>query len=301
MDKYNSMKIFVKVAELQSFTKAAEVLNIPKATATTAIQELEYVAQVKLLNRTTRSVELTTEGLSFFERCKDILSDVDEMESMFQVGKSHIKGKIRVDMTNGMAREIVIPRLPTFLKLYPEVEIELVGSDRKLDLIREGIDCSIRAGGNSDPGLIEQIIGELPIVNLASPSYIKAFGKPKNLDDLKNHRLIQYVHTFGSKPEGFEYFDGEKNKEIKMKSIITVASVDAYKAACVAGLGICQNPLPGIRNQIKSGELVELLPKYKPQSMSIKIVFPQKRFVAKRVKAFIDWVEPIIFQHISQN
>lgn len=299
MDKYSSMKIFVKVAELQSFTKAAELLNIPKATATTAVQELESTAQVKLLNRTTRTVDLTTEGLSFFERCKDILSDVDEMESMFQVRAKNIKGKIRVDMTSITAREVVVPNLPQFFEMYPDIEIELVGSDRKLDLIREGIDCSIRSGGTAEAGLAEHFIGTLEVINVVSPTYIKKNGKPKNIEDLKNHLLIQYVQNFGGKPETFEYFDGERIKEVKMKSVITVSNIDAYRAACLAGLGICQNPKPGIKKLLESGALIEILPKHRPQSMSLKIVYPQRRFLAKRVRAFIDWVEPLVKDFIT--
>lgn len=299
MDKYSSMKIFVKIAELQSFTKAAEILNIPKATATTAVQELEYTAQVKLLNRTTRRVNLTTEGLSFFERCKDILSDVDEMESMFQVNNKNIKGKIRIDMTTVIARDIVVPKLPLFFKLYPDIEIELLGSDRKLDLIREGIDCSIRSESSNDTGLAEHFISTLEIINVAHPSYLKKFGTPKKIEDLKNHRLIQYVQSFGGKPQSFEYLDGEKIKEIKMKSIITVSSIDAYKAACLAGLGICQNPEPGIRDFLKKGKLIEILPNHRPQPMQLKIVYPQRRFLAKRVRAFIDWVDPVIKTYLN--
>ena len=299
LDKYDTMKIFVKVAELQSFTKAAELLNIPKATATTAVQELESIAQVKLLNRTTRRVSLTTEGLSFIERCKDILSDIDEMESMFQVGTKNLKGKIRVDMTSVTARAVVIPNLPHFFKAYPDIEIELVGADRKSDLIREGIDCSIRSGGAQEVGLVEQHIGNLEVINVASPGYLKKFGTPKTLQDLKNHLLVQYAHSFGGPPDFFEYFDGEKDQKIKMKSIITVSNIDSYRGACLAGLGICQNPEPGVKHLIKSGKLVEILPNYRSKALELKIVYPQRRFQAKRVRAFIDWVKPLVKEYIQ--
>ncbi len=218
---------------------------------------------------------------------------------MFQVGNQNIKGKIRIDMTNIMARDVVVPQLPKFLEMYPDIEIELVGSDRKLDLIREGIDCSIRVGGQPEPGLTEHVLGQLDIMNVASPAYLKKFGKPKNLDDLKNHKLIQYVQSFGGKPENFEFFDGDKIREIKMKSIITVSNIDSYRAACLAGLGICQNPKPGIRKLLNSGDLVEVLPKFRAQSVQLKIVYPQKRFLAKRVRAFIDWVEPIVLKYFE--
>lgn len=287
------------MAELQSFTQAAEQLGIPKSSATNSVQELEKLAQVKLLHRTTRKVELTTEGLSFLEKCKDILSDVEEMESMFHATPGQIRGKIRVDMTSIAARDVVIPELPKFLEMYPEIEIELVGSDQRLDLIREGIDCSIRSGNSQDPRLSEQIIGEIPIVNVASPGYLKKYGTPQKIEDLKNHKIIQYVQNFGGDPETFDYFDGNKTVQVKMKSLISVANIEAYRAACLAGFGICQNPLTGVKDHLRSGKLIEILPTFRIEPTPLKIVYPKRRVQAKRIRAFIDWVEPIMRRYIE--
>ena len=295
------MRMFVKVAELKSFTQAAEQLGVPKATATTAIQELEARLQAKLLHRTTRRVELTPEGRSFLDRCKDLLVDLDEMESMFQVGSVQVRGKIRIDMTSSLARDVVIPQLPKFFERYPEIEIEIVGVDRKVDLVREGIDCTIR-GGPVDPGLgaIDLDWGEVKIVNVVSPAYLKKYGKPKNLTDLPNHRLVHYASGFGQETDGFEYFDGERSRQVKMKSLITVATIDAYKAAALAGLGICQNPRIGVRDHLKSGKLVEVLPAFRPRpSNHAKIVFPQRRSLAKRVRVFIEWMTPVLRQYFE--
>jgi DNA-binding transcriptional LysR family regulator len=290
------MRVFVKVAELKSFTQAAQQLGVPRATASTTVQELEALVQARLLNRTTRKVELTPEGVLFLERCKDVLSDLDEMESMFQTGSTQLKGKLRVDMASSLARDVVIPRLPAFFELYPELELELIGVDRKVDLIREGIDCTIRSGP-VEPGLgaIELNWGEVKIVNIASPAYLEKFGKPKRLDDLKHHRLVAYASAFGETPDGFEYFDGERNRQLKMKSVISVATIDAYKAAGLAGLGICQNPKIGVRQYLERGELIEVLPGFRPRPLSnAKIVYPQRRLLSKRVRAFIEWVTPVL-------
>ncbi len=301
MDRQLAMRVFVKVAELQSFTQAAQLLGVPKATATTTVQDLEALVQARLLNRTTRRVELTAEGVTFFERCKDVLSDLDEMESMFQIGSTQVKGKIRVDMASSLARDVVIPQLPKFFELYPEIEVEIIGVDRKVDLIREGIDCTIR-GGPLEPGLgaIELNWGEVKIVNVASPAYLKKFGKPKNLADLKHHHLVNYVTAFGAKPDGFEYFDGERNRQITMKSVISVATIDAYKAAALAGLGICQSPKIGVRQYLKSAQLIEVLPAFRPKPTSnAKIVYSQRRLLAKRVRAFIEWVTPVLRKYFD--
>ncbi len=303
MDRLSTLRIFVRVAELRSFTQAAHQLGVPRATATTAVQDLETAVQAKLLNRTTRRVELTPEGLAFLDRCTELLADLEETESMFQVGPEQIKGRIRVDMASSLARDVVIPRLPEFFAMYPDLQLEIVGVDRKVDLIREGVDCTIR-GGPLDPGLsaIELNWGEMKQVNVASPAYLGRYGEPKALKDLKNHRLVHYVSSFGGKPDGFEYFDGEQTRQIAMKSVITVSTIDAYKAAALAGLGICQNPWIGVRDYLRRGELVEVLPKYRPRSTShAKIVYPQRRYLAKRVRAFIDWVTPVLRAYFDER
>jgi DNA-binding transcriptional LysR family regulator len=296
MDRHAAMRVFVKVAELQSFTQAAAQLGLPKATATTSVQDLEALVGVKLLNRTTRTVALTSEGASFLERCIEVLHDVEEMESMFRVEAAELEGKVRVDMPSSLARDVVIPALPAFFAMHPKVEIEILGVDRKVDLMREGIDCTIR-GGPLDPGLgaVELDWGEVKIVNVASPAYLKKHGRPRRIEDLKDHLLVNYVSTFGAPANTFDYFDGERVRHVKMKSAITVATIDAYKAAGLAGLGICQNPRIGVRDYLQRGELVEVLPKFRPSpGRGAKIVYPQRRFLAKRVRAFITWVTPVL-------
>ena len=137
------------------------------------------------------------------------------------------------------------------------------------------------------------------VINVASPGYLKKYGKPKNLEDLKNHKLIYYAQELGSSPDGFEYFDGEKYREIKMTGVITVNNVDSYKAACLAGLGICQNPQVGILNLLKSGSLIEVLPKFRAEPMKLKIVYLQRGITSKRVMVFIDWLEQNLKDYIN--
>ncbi len=294
MDKIAAIKTFVRVAELESFSQAAESLNLAKASVTITIQALETLLGTKLLERTTRSVQLTSEGKTFLERSKDILSDLEDMETMFASDGAQITGKIRVDMTGPMARNTVIPRLPEFLKKYPGIEVELSSTERRVDLIREGIDCVVRGGKYSEPGLAERPLGELMQVNVASASYLAAYGTPKNLAQLKSHKLIFFHPILGAPQHGFEYFDGEKYREIKMGGFISVNSADSYKAACLAGLGICQTPHIAVVNELKSGSLKEILPEFRAEPIPLKLVYPQRRMLAKRVRVFIDWLEPVL-------
>ena len=294
MDRFESMAIFIRVAELESFTQAADSLNLPKATVSTAVQNLEALVNVRLLNRTTRQVRLTAEGTSYLERCKDLLSDLEESESMFRTDSVQIQGRIRVDMFVTLAREIFIPLLPDFLDLHPGIEIELSCSDRRIDLIREGIDCQIRGGDYQEPGFAENDLGRAVVINCASPAYLSRYGKPKSIEDLKSHRLIQYAQVPGSKPEAFGYFDGEKHREVRMPGALTVNNVDAYTAGCLAGLGICQDPLGVVEKFLKSGALVEVLPKFRPEPMPVKIVYPQRKLLSKRMRVFLDWLVPAV-------
>lgn len=294
MDKIAAIQTFVRVAELESFSKAAESLNLAKSSVTITVQALETLLSVKLFERTTRRVQLTAEGKTFLERSKDVLSDLEEIETMFISDAAQIAGKIRVDMTGSMARQVVLPRLAEFLKVYPQIQIELSSTDRHVDLIREGIDCVIRGGSYTDPHLTERPLGAMELANVASPSYIAAYGKPGNLADLKSHLLIVFQPILGAPSYGFEYFDGEKYREIKMRGFISVNSIDSYKAACVAGLGICQIPRKTVASELESGALMEILPKYKAEPVSIKLVYAERRMLAKRVRVFVDWLEPII-------
>jgi DNA-binding transcriptional LysR family regulator len=302
MDRFYSMQIFVRVAEMNSFTKAAESLGIPKASVSTYIQQLETQVGTRFFHRTTRNVQLTQDGSAFYERCKDLLVDMEEIESMFQEGAEGLSGRIRVDMPVALAKNYIIPLLPKFLKQHPKIEIELSSTDRRVDLIQEGFDCVVRVGNLSDSGLIARSLGEMEVVSCASPAYIAQYGRPKNLEDLmENHLLVHYATTLGSKPFGFEYFENGKYKTIKMKGSITVNSTDAYQAACLSGLGIIQAPRMGMEKFLKEGSLVEVLPKLKAEPMPVSLVYPNRRNLSRRVKAFMDWLDEILREPINEK
>src|SRR5688572_10699523 len=240
MNQLDAMQIFVRVAELASYTRAAESLGLPKASVSTAVQQLESEFGTQLLHRTTRKVQMTLDGRACYERCKDLLADMDELRSMFQQGPQSLRGRLRVDMPTGVARNMIIPRLPEFLRQHPLLQIELSCTDRKVDLIREGFDCVLRIGSLEDSNLIVRPLGAFAIMNCASPEYVRTHGMPRTLEDLANHQLVHYAGTFGSRPVGFEYHDGEAYRTLDMPGVITVNSAEAYQESCLAGLGIIQ-------------------------------------------------------------
>jgi len=300
MLKPELMKAFVNVCETKSFTVAANVMGLPKTTVSEMIKRLEASVGARLLQRTTRNVTVTQDGAIFLERCKDLLSDFEEAENMFQNAGPIVSGKIRIDLPVGVAKNVIIPTLPKFLELYPKLDIELSCTDRRVDLVREGFDFVIRVGGVGDISLIAKKVGELSIVNCVSPTYIKKYGIPKTIESLnKQHFQIHYSQNFSAKTDGFEYFDGTKYNVHKTKSLITVNSTDAYNAACIAGLGIIQAPLAGVEADLKAGRLKKVLTKYVAEPLPVYLVFVNRRHIPKRVRLLMDWIEKEIITYLK--
>ncbi|MET0225371.1 MAG: LysR family transcriptional regulator [Dokdonella sp.] len=300
MNTLEAMQTFVRVAELASFTKAADSLGMPKASMSTAVSRLEAQLGTQLLHRTTRKVQMTQDGLAFYERSKDLLADIDELQAMFQGGAQALRGRLRVDMPGSLAKRFVIPRLPEFLREHPQLEIEIGSTDRIVDLVREGFDCVLRVGALADSSLIARPLGRLSILNCASPAYIERYGTPHTLDDLATHRLVHYVRTLGARPDGFEYRDGSVYRTLAMPGTITVNSVEGYQASCLAGLGIIQAPAIGTRPLIEQGLLLEVLPQYQAEPMPVSLVYAQRRNLPRRVQAFMAWVAQTLTPHLDR-
>ena len=301
MNELNAMKTFVQVAELKNFSAAALALSMPKSSVSQLVKQLEDTLGARLLNRTTRRVTLTNEGTVFYQRCKDMLADIDELQTLFHKNDEALSGRLRVDMPQPISRRLVLPNLEHFLSAHPQLEIELSSSDRRVNLIEEGFDCVVRVGNLEDSSLIAKRIGHCPMINCVSPSYIKQHGNITKLADLAEHYIVRYSQTLGQLDPGFEYQDTQGDWQIlAMKSQLTVNNTDAYRAACLAGLGLIQVPRHGVIDELSRGELVQVLPDYNLPPMPINIVYPNRRHLPRRTRVFIDWLseqlQPVIEQ-----
>lgn len=292
------LTIFARVAEMESFTRAATSLGLPLATVSTGVKVLEEHIGSRLLHRTTRRVHLTHDGAMFYERAKDLLADADDLETMFQATGRQAHGRIRVDLPSRTARLQVLPLLATFLDEHPGIFIELGSTDRAVDLVREGYDCVVRVGEVTALDLVAKRIGQLDLGNFASPAYLKRHGTPKTLADLRNHHLVHFTQTLGQKVDGWEYEEDGVWKELPMSGRIAVNNAESYTAACLAGLGLIQTPRVSLEADLKAGRLVEVLRKYRARPMPISIVFPHRRNVSHRVRLFMDWLEALIRNQI---
>ena len=297
MNRIEAMQIYVSVAELASFTQTANTMGLPKASISTAVQQLESELGTRLLHRTTRRVQMTQDGQVFYERCKDLLADFEELQNLFRSSETALQGRLRVDMPSGVAKDVVLPRLPEFLLAHPALNIELSSTDRRVDLIREGFDCVLRVGALGDSNLIARPLGYYRMINCASPGYVTQFGLPQHPDELAGHRLIHYVMTLGARDSGFEYQDADDAgtvKTVAMNGALTVNNSDAYYGACLAGLGIIQVPEAGVRAALDSGQLVELMPNYRSAPMPVSLVYANRRHQPRRVQVFMNWLDAIM-------
>jgi DNA-binding transcriptional LysR family regulator len=296
MDAVESLRIYARVAELASFTAAAESLGLPKATVSTAVQRLEAHLGTRLLHRTTRRVAMTQDGRVVYERGRDLVADVEELASLFR-GEGPVSGRLRVDMPLAIARDVVLPRLPELLADHPALEIEIGSTDRRVDLVREGFDCVLRVGAVGDATLIARPVGAYRMVNCASPDYLARRGVPRTPSDLASHRLVHYLPQFGARSTGFEYVDPDdpaRERTLAMAGTITVNNSDAYVAACLAGLGLIQVPEAGMIALLEAGRLVRVMDRFRPAPMPVSIVYANRRQLPRRVRVFMDWIAAIM-------
>jgi DNA-binding transcriptional LysR family regulator len=289
MDRFHEMQIFVRIMERRSFTQAAEDLQIPRATVTNILKRLEERLGTRLLERTTRLVNPTLDGEAYYQRCVRLLTDVEEAESVFK--NAAPKGLLRVNLQATLARHFVVPALPQFLRRYPGIELHVGEGDRLVDLVREGIDCVLRAGNPQDSSMVGRRVAELEQVTCASPGYLKRHGTPKKLDDLSAHRVVNYVSSATGKPYPLEFITGDEMKLVTLPSQISVSGAEVYTGAAIAGLGLVQVPRYRIAGQLADGTLRVVLPSYPPPRLPVSVLYPQNRQLSSRVRVFADWLK----------
>ncbi|HTH77059.1 MAG TPA: LysR family transcriptional regulator [Trinickia sp.] len=293
MDRLQAMQVFTRVVDTNSFTKAAETLDLPRASVTTIIQNLEAYLGVRLMHRTTRRLSLTPDGAAYYERCVRILADVDETESSLQNGSKKPHGKLRVDMPGALGRTIVIPALCEFHHRYPDIDLQLGFSDRPVDLLQEGVDCVIRVGALQDSSLVARRIGLFEGVTCAAPEYLTRAGEPKAIDELSQFQAVNYFSSRTGRIINFDFLVDGKEVEVKMPGSVSVNDADAYVTCAVEGFGLIQAPLFMVLPHLRSGALKEVLPAWKPLPMPISAVYPHSRHLSPKVRVFVDWVAEI--------
>ncbi|NIE63091.1 LysR family transcriptional regulator [Burkholderia sp. Ax-1719] len=290
MELLQSMRVFSKLAELGSFTKVSDAMEMGRPQVTVAIQELEAKLGVRLFQRTTRKVNLTPEGESFYERVEEILKNVAEVTTMF--GRSGLppRGRVRLNIPAAFAQQGFIDALMEFSKTYPAIELILGVTDRAVDLVAEGVDCALRIGDLQDSSMIARRIGTAIMVTCASPSYLNEFGTPQSIDDLPSHRGVSFLSGLSNRPLSWHFtIDGEDRTHTSRGSI-SVNESKAYVRCGLAGFGIIQAPGVAVDEHLASGALVEILQNIKPAPRPISLLYPSRSYLSPQVQVFLDWL-----------
>lgn len=289
MDKLLAMEVFVQVVDSGGFTRAAESLQMPKATVSTLIRNLETALKAKLLNRTTRQVSVTADGAAYYERCLRILADVRDTEESLSHTQASPSGRLRIDIPTGLVR-IIVGALPDFFKKYPGIRVDLGCGDRPVELIEEGVDCAVRGGALADSTLIARRVGVVGFVTCATPAYLARFGRPSHPRELNDHQCVNY---FSSKTGRIFEWDFSKDGEriqLPLTGHIAVNNSDAHLTAGLAGLGIIQLPLFSLSNYFETGLLEVILQDWKSDSFPLNVVYPQNRHLSAKVRVFVEWI-----------
>lgn len=291
MDQLTAIRGFARVVEAGSFTRAADSLDMPNATLSKMVQDLEAHLGVRLLQRTTRRVTVTPEGRDYYEKTLRIVRDLEDIDGMFNAAQGRPKGLLRIDVGGSTARDVLIPAMPDFLARYPDIRIDLGVSDRSVNLISDNVDCVIRGGPLEDSSLVARHIGTAVLITCATPGYLKQFGTPAYPDELKNgHKLISYLSPQNGRAFPFRFERQGEKLEIKVEHRVGVNESNAHLAAALAGLGIVQTFTYAAGAALKSGALVEILKPWRPQPYPFHVVYPHNRHVTQRQRVFIDWL-----------
>jgi len=294
MDQLMAMRAFTRVVETESFTRAADSLNMPIATLSKLVKALEAHLGVQLLQRTTRRVTATPEGREYYEKARRVLIDIEDIDSGFSAAKQQPQGHLRIDVGGSTARDVLIPALPDFMQRYPAIRIDLGVADRPVDLISGNVDCVIRGGALTDSTLIARHIGNAEMVTCATPGYLKQHGIPAYPQELRNgHKLVSYLSPVTGRPFPFRFTEQGETQELTLTHHIGVNESNAHLAAAVAGMGIIQTFRYAAGNLIDEGKLVEILAAWRPPHYPFYVVYPQNRHVTHRLRVFIAWLAEV--------
>lgn len=290
------LRVFARVAELESFTAAAEQLGLPKGRVSQRVQQLEAQLGVRLFHRSTRKVQLSPDGDALLARAQALLADADDMAALFQREPAQLRGHLRLDCPVRIGLDFVLPALPAFLAAHPQLSLDLSSTDRRVNPVDEGFDCVLRVGATHDPLLVARPLGLMPQINAAAPAYLARVGTPRKLADLQTqgHQLVHYAQRLNERDAAFEYLDAGALKRLPLPAAVAVNQTEAYEAAAIAGLGLIQLPLLGARAALADGRLQRLLPRYEAPPLPVQLLWPQQRSLSRRTRALVEWLDALL-------
>ena len=289
---FESIRIYIEIVESGSFTQAAENLQIHRPAVTKAMQLLEQQSGTRLMQRTTRRINLTPDGEEFYLRSKTLLAQADELLDAFNNNRV-LRGQLRVDMPIAFATLIVVPALPDFYRQHPEIEIILSSSDRRQDMLRDGLDCVLRVGELNEGDYIARRVGTIKMTTCATPQYLAQHGMPKTVEDLQHHQAINWINSSSRQIMPWTFTIPGGIAEVSPPGRLVVDNSEAYVAAGLAGLGIMQGMNVFLQPYIDRGLLTEVLPDNPSPERRLSLLYPH-RHLSYKVRVFTEWLENLL-------
>jgi DNA-binding transcriptional LysR family regulator len=288
MDRFDAMRVFARIVERRSFTKAADDLGLPRSSVTDAVKGLEVRLGVRLLQRTTRQVSPTLDGEAYYRRCVSLIADLEDAEGAFAGAKP--SGLIRVDVHGTQARHFLLPGLPRFREQYPDIRLHIGEAHQPLDMIREGFDCILRAGNLADSPLIRRRLATLDRGTFAGPDYLRRHGTPRTPDELDGHEMIGFLTSDTGEIIPLVFGTGGKVRQVRLPAMVTVTGPETNVAAACLGLGLIQAPRYRVVSELATGALVEVLAEFPPSALPVHVLYSHTRQLSPRLRVFIDWM-----------
>lgn len=282
------MRLFVRIVETGSFGKAAQSMSMSSSNATERIAKLEETLGIKLLARTTRAVAPTPAGSRYFEACRRMLTELDEVEASLSESRDALEGRVRISANSSVARAILIPRLPEWIEQHPKIHVELIMSDRRSDFVRDGIDFAVRIGGLEDQDLVLRPLGRPRRINVASPDYLSRIGRPRVPKDLSRHRLIDFLLPRPGDRLEWEFDEGGETSTWTSSAIAAVGDAHARLELAIAGVGIVQTLCFIAAPALRDKRLVRILSRWECDAPEVSILYPRDRNLPARTHATID-------------
>jgi DNA-binding transcriptional LysR family regulator len=301
MDRFDQYRVFAQVADMGSFIKAANALEVPRASVSAAIQQLETQLGVRLLHRTTRQVRLTADGEQLLERVRPLLAEVEDIDQLFHAGQRQVSGRLSIDAPSRIARRLIAPALPGLLRRHPRLELVLSSTDRAIDLVQEGVDCAVRIGTLDDSSLVVRPLGRIALINCASPDYLREQGEPRRPDDLAaGHWTVGYASPKTGRELPWEYLSEDGAVQgAQVPARLVVNNAESYIACCLAGLGLIQIPRFDVQHLLDAGKLVEVMPAFRAAAMPVSLLYPHRRQRSRRLAVFHDWFAALMQPHLD--
>lgn len=300
MDQLLAWRVFCRVAELRSFHLAADSLALSTTYVSNLVRKLELQLGCRLLARTTRTVQLTADGTLFLARCSEVLQQAEQLSQLFQGQAGQLSGRLRLDVPTGIARRFVLPALPALLAAHPQLQVELGSSDRKVDLVAEGVDVALRIGAIQDETLVARPLGMAPLAIAASPAYLARHPPPETPAQLIAHQMVRYVTRAGAQDAGLAVVVDGQTQWYALPGRMTVDNADSYTQACLQGLGLIQSPRLGLAAYFASGELIEVLPDQAQPAMPVSLLYPHRRHLSDRLHVALNWLGDLLAPHLRR-